>query len=143
MLVAKKVILVGCGRLGAGLAERLSDEGCHVIIVDTDKTAFRRLPDNYSGFEITGDGTDMEILKSAEIEEVDKLIAVTGDDNTNSLIAQIARKIFSVKDVCIRVHDESKKELVSDMGISVVCPKLLAMDEFSRLISSGDKIAEE
>ena len=134
----KKVIVVGCGRLGAGIAEMLSNDGYQVIVIDADRESFVRLPEDYSGFEITGDGSDVDILKSAGIEEAETLIAVTGDDNVNSLVGQIAKKLFSTESVCIRLYDESKTELVEGLGISTVCTQLLALSEVNRLLKAKE-----
>ena len=90
----ERVIIVGCGRLGRRLATMLSDKGYQVIVIDNDETAFSKLPETFGGFTIKADGIDVDTLKYADIDEASMLVACTGNDNLNSLIAQIASRIL-------------------------------------------------
>ena len=78
----KTFIIVGSSRFGSGLAGMLSQKGSRVVVIDINEDAFRKLPDDFSGYEIIGDGTDVDILKQAGIEEASMVIAATDDDNT-------------------------------------------------------------
>ena len=59
----RTALVIGCGRLGANLAGSLCDKGYDTIVIDKDETAFGQLPDNFSGYQITGDGTDKNLLE--------------------------------------------------------------------------------
>ena len=138
----KNVIVVGCGRLGSGIANVMYKKGYNVIAIDKNKEAFNLLPDSFSGFETVGDGTDIDLLKSVGIESAEMVIAVTESDNTNSLIAQIASRLFSVRKGYIRLNDESKKELINGFDVDAICPKLLVISELEKLIE-GEKTKED
>ena len=87
-------IIVGCGRLGASLASRFSEDGGNVLVIDEDKNSFRKLSPNYGGMVIQGDATEISVLKRAEIKNATSVIAVTNHDNTNVMVAQLAKELF-------------------------------------------------
>jgi trk system potassium uptake protein TrkA len=99
------VVIVGCGRTGAFLAELLDQGGDAVWIVDVERSAFKRLPTNFKGTPVLGDGTDMDILRQAGIESASAFLALTQGDNRNLMAAQIAKRIFGVKQVFAKVND--------------------------------------
>ncbi len=113
---------MGCGRVGARLAGLLDAEGHPVAILDTDTYSFRRLPPDFNGTALLGDGTDEESLKKAGIEEADAFVAVTQGDNRNVMAAQIAKHIFSVPKVICRIYDPLRRELYNTLGIEAFCP---------------------
>lgn len=135
MLFKKKrfAIIIGCGRLGATLAGDLSYKGYDISIIDKNEDAFVKLPDNFSGYQINADGTDTGILENNNIKNADILLALTNSDNTNSMIAQIAKKIYGVPNVYIRLNNPELEELISDKDIKVIYPFKLSLDEFERL----------
>ena len=99
------VVIVGCGRTGAFLAELLDKGGDTVSIVDVERSAFARLPADFKGTPVLGNGTDMDILRQAGIEKADAFLAMTQGDNRNLMAAQIAKKIFGVGQVLAKVND--------------------------------------
>jgi trk system potassium uptake protein len=116
------VVIVGCGRVGARLATTLDQGGHRVSVVDINPSAFRRLPQDFSGSAVIGIGIDEDILKSAGIEDADAFFAVTNGDNTNIMAAQLAQKIFEIPHVCARIYDPVREETYRRMGIITVCP---------------------
>lgn len=117
-----KVIIMGCGRVGGRLAGLLDIEGHSVTILDTDSYSFRRLPSDFAGTALVGDGMDEEVLKKAGIEEADAFVAVTEVDNHNIMSAQIARYIFNVPKVVCRIYDPLRRELFNSLGIDALSP---------------------
>jgi trk system potassium uptake protein TrkA len=117
-----KVVIMGCGRVGGRLAGLLDIEGHSVTILDTDSYSFRRLPPEFTGTALVGDGMDEEALKKAGIEEADAFVAVTEVDNHNIMAAQIARYIFNVPKVVCRIYDPMRRELFSSLGIDALSP---------------------
>jgi len=113
---------MGCGRVGGRLAGLLDIEGHSVAILDTDSYSFRRLPADFAGTALVGDGMDEEMLKKAGIEEADAFVAVTQADNRNIMAAQIARHIFNVPKVVCRIYDPLRRELFSSLGIEALTP---------------------
>lgn len=128
-------VIIGCGRLGANLANALSNEGENVLIVDEDKHSFRRLATNFGGLSIVGNGADFDLLKEANIERASAVVVVTNDDNTNIMIAQIAREIFKVNRVIARLYDAGREKVYEELGINTICPALLSAKEIDKLLT--------
>jgi trk system potassium uptake protein TrkA len=117
-----KVVIMGCGRLGAQLANLLDSDGHSVTIVDTDAYSFRRLPHTFGGTALVGNGLNEEVLKKAGIEEADAFVAVTQGDNRNVMASQIAKHIFNVPRVICRIYDPLRQELYSTLGVEAFSP---------------------
>lgn len=128
-------IIVGCGRLGANLANTLSDEGENVLIMDENKYSFRRLSPNFGGLSIVGSGTDLDKLREAQIEKATAVIAVTNDDNANIMVAQIAREMFNVEHVIARLYDPECEIVYQELGINTICPAVLSAKEIDKLLA--------
>ncbi len=114
------ILILGCGRVGARLAQLLEAEGHQVTIVDRDRSSFGRL-EQFKGTRILGNGIDVDILKKAGIEKAEAFAAVTNGDNTNLMTAQIAQKIFNVPKVVCRVYDPKRAGIYYDLGLQTVC----------------------
>jgi trk system potassium uptake protein TrkA len=117
-----KVVIMGCGRVGSRLAGLLDIEGHDVAILDIDAYSFRRLPPDFGGTALVGNGTDEESLKKAGIEEADAFIALTQGDNRNVMASQIAKHIFNVPKVLCRTYDPLRRELFNTLGIETFSP---------------------
>ncbi|TET67549.1 MAG: TrkA family potassium uptake protein [Dehalococcoidia bacterium] len=117
-----KVIIMGCGRVGAQLAGLLDADGHTVTILDTDAYSFRRLAPTFGGTALIGNGIDEEALKRAGIEETDVFVALTQGDNRNVMAAQIAKHIFNVPRVISRIYDPLRQELYDTLGIEAFSP---------------------
>ena len=127
-------IIIGCGRLGANLANELSNECRNVLIMDETRESFRRLASNYGGLTVIGSGLEFNKLKEAQIERASAVIAVTNDDNTNIMAAQIARELFNVKKVIARLHDPECEAVYQELGIDTICPAVLSAKEIDKLL---------
>ena len=128
------VMIIGCGRLGASLASALSDDGGNVLIMDRDRGSFRRLSASFGGLSVVSDGTDLDALKDARISEASTVIAVTNNDNTNIMIAQIARDLFHVENVIARLYDPERESVYQEFGIKTICPAVLSVKEIDKLL---------
>lgn len=117
-----RVVIVGCGRLGAILATNLDQSANDVVIIDTNSRAFRRLAPGYRGETIIGTGIDEDVLRKAGIETADVFIAVTEGDNRNIFAAQVAKLSFAVPQVFARIYDPIRAETYRKLGIDVICP---------------------
>lgn len=116
------IVIMGCGRVGARLAGLLDIEGHGVTILDIETYSFRRLPSEFAGTALVGDGMDEEVLKKAGIEKADAFVAVTEADNHNIMAAQIARHLFNVPKVLCRIYDPLRRELFNSLGIESLSP---------------------
>lgn len=130
-------VIAGCGRLGASIAGKLSEEKKDVMVLDLDKTAFRKLPYFYGGLTITASATDLEKMTSVDVPNAIVFIAVTDDDCVNICAAQIAKEIFHIPKVVARIYDEEKIALVKEMGIDTICPSELSEKEIANYIQIG------
>ncbi len=115
------VVIVGCGRLGSYLAERLSQGRQRVMVIDTDADALGRLSLEYSGFQLEGDASELAVLTEANVAEADVLIVTTHRQNTNLLVGQIAKKLLGVPRVIARVSDIQREDIYRELGIDTVC----------------------
>lgn len=113
------IIIVGCGKIGSYLANLLQEEN-NIVVVDTDEKASAKLGDAFNGLFMVGDGLDPDFLKEAGIEKADALAVTTSNDNTNIVIAQIAKKVFNVPKVVARVSDVDKSEIYRNLGVDPV-----------------------
>jgi trk system potassium uptake protein TrkA len=117
-----KIVIMGCGRVGARLASLLEEASHQVTIIDNDANSFRRLPPQFKGTALLGNGLDQEILKRAGIEEADAFVVVTQGDNRNVMAAQIAKYIFNVPKVVCRIYDPLRQEMYANLGLETISP---------------------
>jgi len=117
-----KVIIMGCGRVGALLAAQLDTAGHEVTVLDDDSYSFRRLPATFGGTALFGSGVDEEALKRAGIEKADVFVALTQGDNRNVLAAQTAKHVFNVPRAMCRIYDPLRQEMYSTLGIEAISP---------------------
>jgi trk system potassium uptake protein TrkA len=114
------VVIVGCGRVGSGLAGTLEAEGHTVAVVDRNVKAFRRLPEGFAGQTVVGVGFDRDRLRDAGIERAGALAAVTNGDNSNIVVARVAREAFGVERVVARIYDARRAAIYERLGIPTV-----------------------
>ena len=132
------VVIVGCGRTGAFLAELLDQSGDTVSIVDVERSAFKRLPANFKGTPVLGDGTDMDILRQAGVESANAVLALTQGDNRNLMAAQIAKKVFGVDQVFAKVNDPIRAATYRGQGLYTFS-RTTILGTLLHAVLSGDK----
>ena len=136
-----KVVIMGCGRVGARLAGLLDADGHTVTVLDTDPYSFRRLsfprllPD-FKGTALVGNGIDEGALRRAGIEEADAFLALTQGDNRNVMAAQIAKHIFNVPRVICRIYDPLRQELYSTLGLETFTPTTVIAEMLKKKLES-------
>ena len=128
------VIIVGCGRVGSGLAVDLELAGHDVAIIDKQAKAFRRLPEDWGGTKITGFGFDRDDLDEAGAPGASALAAVTSGDNSNILTARIARETYEIPNVVARIYDPRRAEIFQRLGIPTVPSVSWTTDQVLRRI---------
>jgi trk system potassium uptake protein len=117
-----KIVILGCGRVGALLATMMDREGHTVAVIDQSSAAFQRLPAEFNGDVVIGNGVDEDVLVRAGIKEADAFAAVTEGDNRNIMASQIARDLFKVKKVVCRIYDPIREETYRELGLETICP---------------------
>lgn len=130
-------VIIGCGRLGANLASALSDDGGNVLIMDKDRDSFRRLSPSFGGLTLVANGTDLDALTEAKIQDASTVIAVTNHDNTNIMVAQIARDLYKVDKVIARLFDPERESVYQEFGIKTICPAVLSVKEIDKLLTGA------
>ena len=116
-----KVVIVGCGRVGAELARAFDDAGHQVIILDLQTRAFDRLPATFRGQALRGNGTDEDVLRRAGAEGADLFLALTEGDNRNVMAAQVALEELGVGSVIAKINDPVRAEAYSHLGLPTLC----------------------
>jgi trk system potassium uptake protein TrkA len=117
-----KIMIMGCGPVGARLASLLDEDSHEVTVLDNDVYSFRRLPSTFGGSALFGNGIDEEALKKAGIEDMDVFVAMTQGDNRNVMACQMAKYIFNVPRVMCRIYDPLREEMYSALGLETLSP---------------------
>ncbi|WP_313278314.1 potassium channel family protein [Timonella senegalensis] len=123
---------MGCGRVGATLAQSLENYGHSVAVVDQNPDSFRRLSPEFGGKKVTGIGFDRDTLIQAGIDECYAFAAVSDGDNSNILAARVAREKFGVEHVVARIYDTQRAEIYQRLGISTVATVRWTSDQVLR-----------
>jgi len=123
-----RVIIVGCGRVGARVAADLDQRGETVTVIDTSARAFARLPQTFKGETVSGNGTDEDVMRSAGAEQADIVMALTEGDNRNALAAQLAKHRFGVPRVIAKVNDPLRGEAYRALGLETICRTIILGD---------------
>jgi trk system potassium uptake protein TrkA len=126
-----KAIVVGCGRVGSSLARNLADAGWEVVVVEQHEESLARLGADWRHRVVIGHGMDADVLQEAGVGEADILIAATDGDNTNLVIAQVAKGRFGVDHVAARIQDPARADAYAGRGFEVVSPVKMAIDGLS------------
>jgi trk system potassium uptake protein TrkA len=135
---------MGCGRVGSALASELSAEGNDVLVLDTDPTAFRFLPDDFRGTTHVGNGMDIDVLGRIHVADADAFVSTTRGDNRNVMAAQIAKHVFGVKIVATRIFDPLREEMYRNMGLRTINPTRVQAKRLKRVIEApSDEAANE
>ena len=129
-----KVIIMGCGRMGATLAIMLDAEGHDVTILDVRAEAFDRLPTDFRGHAMIGNGMDEEAQRRAGAKEADIFVSVTPGDNRNVMAAQIAKHTFQVPRVASRIYDPIRNEMYRDLGLETMSPTIQGAQALKELV---------
>jgi trk system potassium uptake protein TrkA len=133
-----KLVIVGCGRVGAGLAEAFDNGGHEVVIIDLSTRAFDRLSEEFRGQAVRGDGTDEDVLRRAGAEGCDIFLALTEGDNRNVMAAQVAMEKLSVGKALAKINDPVRAAAYADLGIATVCRTTMLTDAILGFLDLGN-----
>lgn len=129
------VIVVGCGRLGAKIANTLFHLGHIVSVIDQDKDSFNQLDDDFDGIIVDGMPMDMSVLRDAGVESCDAVAVVTSDDNLNITVSEIVKEFFYVDNVIARINDPAREHVFYNLGLKTICPTNLTCGVFASAIT--------
>lgn len=136
------VVIVGCGRVGSTLGRQLVAQGNSVAVVDRKSEAFARLGSAYTGSTVLGIGFDRDVLIEAGIERAGAVAAVTNGDNSNILIARVARENFGIERVVARIYDPKRAEIYERLGIATVATVRWTTEQVMRRIMTDRPAVE-
>ncbi len=131
-----RVIVAGCGRVGAQLSEMLSLDGFRVAVIDKDGDAYKRLSKSFQGEVLTGMAFDLDTLEEAGIGDADVFASLTNYDNTNLMAAEVARGIYDVGKVFARLYNPDKEQTFQALDIDYVCGTTVLAEQFMQRIAS-------
>ncbi|NCA96979.1 MAG: TrkA family potassium uptake protein [Bacteroidia bacterium] len=126
-----KVLVIGCGRLGANIATLASEKGQNVLVIDRNVNAFDRLHESFAGYKIIGDATDLSLLEEAFIKTAKEVVIATGDDNINLFLAHVASVIYEVPSVFVRLDDPERGALLAGLKVKAIYPFELSINKFN------------
>jgi trk system potassium uptake protein TrkA len=132
-----RVIIIGCGRVGARTAAELDQRGEHVTVIDVEQRAFNRLPSTFAGVTVRGSGSDEDILRGAGADMADLLMALTEGDNRNAMAAQLGKHIFGIPRVIAKINDPLRAEAYRTLGLETICRTVLLADALVRAATEG------
>ena len=130
-----KIIIIGCGRVGSGLAKMLSNRSHQVTVIDSDPVAFERLGKAFKGKTVVGIGFDRQAMLDAGIEKADAFAAVTASDEANAVAARIAKNVFKVPRVAARIYDPRMADIYRRLGMQTISPVALGISRMAELLS--------
>jgi len=128
------VVVIGCGRVGSGLAIELVEAGHTVAIIDKSARSFRRLPADWPGKRVVGYGFDRDHLDEAGAKHATALAAVTSGDNSNIICARVGRETYEIPNVVARIYDPRRAEIFQRLGIPTVPTVAWTIDHVLRRI---------
>ena len=132
-------IVVGCGRVGSTLAQRLAGDGWEVTVIELNEDNLVRLGPEWRHPLVLGHGMDARVLEEAGISGANVLIAATDGDNTNLVVAQVAVERYHVPHVAARIQDPARADAFADRGFQVVSPVKMAIDGLASFARSATK----
>lgn len=116
------ILIVGCGKVGSKLAHMLVADGHDVSVVDQHEENLRSLGVDFPGYTTLGFPIDQDVLRKAGIENCDALAALGAEDNVNIMVGQIAKEIFKIDNVLVRIYDPKREAVYSALGLQTFCP---------------------
>ncbi|SHH58655.1 potassium channel family protein [Thermosipho atlanticus] len=133
------LVVIGCGKVGANVASIASSQGHNVVVVDKNEKSFENLSVDFTGFTISGDATEKDVLLEAKVDKADYVFVLTEDDNTNFLISMACRYYFAAQNVIARVYEPDNIKLFEEYNVKVVSPTVLAINELSNIVAGDIK----
>lgn len=142
-----KVIIIGCGKLGSGLARNLIKKGHEITVIDKDAEALEFLGKDFAGEKIVGIGFDRDVLEKARIRKADAVVACSKSDEANALIGRLARNVYKVPRVISRLYDPRKAEIYRTLGIQTISTttwgilhvaEMLSYNQFDSVLDIGN-----
>jgi trk system potassium uptake protein TrkA len=138
-----RVVIMGCGRVGAALTVQLAKAGHSIAIIDKRPAAFDRLPPGFEAQKVVGFGFDRDVLEEAGIKEAEGFVAVSSGDNSNIVSARVAREHYHVPRVVARIFDPRRAEIYERLNIPTVASVRWSAQQIQYLLFHGKEELKE
>lgn len=132
------ILVLGCGRVGSGLARELTGRGRDVTVVDVDADALERLGTGFRGEVVHGSALDRHVLVRAGIRDADGVAGVTGSDSINATVTRAARLQDHVPVVVARLYDPRKAEIYDRLGVRTIAPVTWGIRRIADLLTASE-----
>lgn len=129
-----KYIIIGCGRVGAELAYRLYKNQHQVTVIDSKKSAFHNLPEDFLGKTLEGEAMNQDILRRAGLDSTDGLAVVTSSDSINAVVAHIAKTVYNIPIVVVRNYDSRWRSMHEAFNHQVISSSSWGAQRFEELL---------
>ena len=129
-----RVVILGCGKLGSRLGQKLSEAGHQIIIMDRDQAPLKQLGPTFKGETLAGNSFIEANIERIFKEKVDIFIGVTDKDNINIMFAQWMKNKFKVPRVIARVYDPILAGIYQDMDLETICPTTMALEAIQSML---------
>ena len=133
-----RVVILGCGKLGSRLAQRFSEAGHHIVIMDRDREPLKQLGPSFKGETLAGTAFIEANIQRIFEEKVDIFIAVTDKDNVNIMFTQWIKNKFKVSRVIARVYDPILAGIYRELDLETVCPTNLALETIQSMLKGKE-----
>lgn len=130
----KYIVIIGCGKIGKGLALELSKEE-NVVVVDRSLRNLDSLGDDFNGKKIWADAMDTATLEKAGIKEANVVFLLTGNDNLNLVVGKVIKRKYGVQKVVLQVNDATKEKIFKEQGLSIINRTNLVVEVLHKCIS--------
>lgn len=135
-----RVILVGAGAVGVRLLRNLSGKGHEVVVIEADRELADRLAEEFDALVLHGDGTDPQILEKAQLRQADALVATTGSDALNTVIAMLGERA-GVGRIVVKLTGEGLRPACQEIGVTeIIAPAITAAARIERVLAGAGEI---
>lgn len=113
------IVIIGAGRIGFNLAQKLIQDKHAVTVIEKDKARCEGISLSLDAMVINGDGCEPRFLEDAEVGRADVVVAVTADDEDNLIVCQLAKEVFGVRRTVARVNNPKNEHIFTELGVDV------------------------
>ncbi|MEJ2008802.1 MAG: NAD-binding protein [Acidobacteriota bacterium] len=136
-----KIIVIGYGRVGSQFISKIDKEAHQVVVIDKERSALERAEQPQGVRFLYGNAIDEDILREAGADSADMMLALTRDENTNLMIAQIARVIFNMPRVIAVVYDPDREPYFHEAGIETLAITVAGADLLTARLAGGGALS--